>query len=165
MTGEEIRDALLAVSGKLDPALGGRGYRDVREYKFKGSHFYDPIPQDKPEQFRRTLYRFSPRGAKRTMLDTLDCPDPSAITPNRAVTTTPLQSLALMNNDLVLSLADAFAARLGDESKPVRRAYELAFGRAPSAEEQKLGETFLREYGTAAYCRVLFNCNEFLHVR
>ncbi len=165
MTGEEIRDALLAVSGKLDPALGGRGYRDVREYKFKGSHFYDPIPQDKSEQFRRTLYRFSPRGAKRTMLDTLDCPDPSAITPSRAVTTTPLQSLALMNNDLVLTLANAFAARLGDESKPVRRAYELAFGRAPSAEEQKLGETFLREYGTAAYCRVLFNCNEFLHVR
>lgn len=165
LTGEEIRDALLAVSGKLDPALGGPGYRDVREYKFKGSHFYDPVPQDKPEQFRRTLYRFSPRGARRTMLDTLDCPDPSAITPSRAVTTTPLQSLALMNNDLVLALADAFAARLGKEDRPVRRAYELAFGRAPSAEEQKLGETFLRQHGAAAYCRVLFNCNEFLHVR
>ena len=165
LTGEEIRDALLAVSGRLDPAIGGPGYRDVREYKFKGSHFYDPIPQDKPEQFRRTLYRFSPRGAKRTMLDTLDCPDPSAITPSRAVTTTPLQSLALMNNDLVLALADAFAARLQAEANPIDRAYELAFGRPPSAEERKLGVDFLREHGTAAYCRVLFNCNEFLHVR
>ena len=99
------------------------------------------------------------------MLDTLDCPDPSAITPSRAVTTTPLQSLALMNNDLVLLLSDVFAARLANTANPILRAYELAFGRKPSAEEIELGKTFLREHGTAAYCRVIFNCNEFIHVR
>ena len=165
LTGEEIRDSMLFVSGRLDATLGGEGYRDVREYKFKGSHFYDPIPQTQPNQFRRTLYRFSPRGAKRTMLDTLDCPDPSAITPSRAVTTTPLQSLALMNNDLVLLLSDVFAARLANTANPIQRAYQLAFGRQPSAEEIELGKTFLREHGNAAYCRIIFNCNEFIHVR
>ena len=101
MEGEALRDSMLAIAGKLDDTIGGKGYRDMREYKFKGSHFYDPIPQDRPEQFRRTIYRFSPRGAKRTILDTFDCPDPSAITPNRAETTTPLQSLALMNLSLI----------------------------------------------------------------
>ena len=99
------------------------------------------------------------------MLDTLDCPDPSAITPSRAVTTTPLQSLALMNNDLVLLLSDVFAARLANTANPIQRAYELAFGRQPSAEEIELGKTFLREHGNAAYCRIIFNCNEFIHVR
>ena len=99
------------------------------------------------------------------MLDTLDCPDPSAITPKRAVTTTPLQSLALMNNDLVLALADQFAKRIEAESDPVQMAYKLTFGRPPSDAEQKLGKGFIQTHGMAAYCRILFNSNEFLHVR
>ena len=110
--GESLRDSILSIAGKLDVTMGGKGYRDMREYKFKGSHFYDPIPQTQTEQFRRTIYRFSPRGAKRTMLDTFDCPDPSAVTPKRAETTTPLQSLSLMNNAFVLLMADAVATRL-----------------------------------------------------
>ena len=165
LVGEEVRDAMLSISGRLDLTLGGKGYRDVREYRHKGSHFYDPIPQDQPPQFRRTLYRFSPRGAKRTMLDTLDCPDPSAITPSRAVTTTPLQSLALMNNDLVLELAKDFAQHLEGESEPVKRAYLLTYGRQPDPRERELGHGFILKYGLPAYCRALFNSNEFLHVR
>ncbi len=165
MEGEEVRDAILAISGKLDLSIGGRGYRDVKEYKYRGSHFYDPVPQDKPEQFRRTLYRFSPRGARRTMLDTLDCPDPSAITPNRAATTTPLQSLALMNNDLVLDMAGAFAKRLEGQDDPVSLAYQLAYNRLPTREEKELGGGFIPKHGLPAYCRALFNSNEFLHVR
>ena len=99
------------------------------------------------------------------MLDTLDCPDPSAITPKRAVTTTPLQSLALMNNDLVLALADQFAEQIKSEPNPVMWAYELTFGRPPSPAEQKLSQDFIQTHGMAAYCRILFNSNEFLHVR
>ncbi|MFP6906297.1 MAG: DUF1553 domain-containing protein [Verrucomicrobiota bacterium] len=167
---EALRDALLMVSGKLVPDIGGKGYRDVREYKFKGSHFYDLIPQDKPEQFRRTLYRFSPRGAKRTILDVFDCPDPSAITPNRAVTTTPLQSLALMNNPLVLFLADAFADRIRREvgtetDAQVRQVHLLAYGRVPGREEIDLTREFITSHNLEAYCRVVFNSNEFLYVR
>lgn len=169
MEGEVLRDTLLAIAGKLDHTVGGKGYRDVREYKYKGSHFYDPIPQDQSEQFRRTIYRFSPRGAKRTMLDTFDCPDPSALTPKRAETTTPLQSLSLMNNQFVLSMADAAAARLQssrtDTVEQVRELTRLAYGREAESQEIDRAIPFIREHGLAAYCRVVFNSNELLYVR
>ena len=52
----------------------------------------------------------------RGLLDALDCPDPSTTTPRRAVTTTPLQALVMLNNALVLQLADRFAERLVREA-------------------------------------------------
>ncbi len=142
----------------------------MKEYKFKGSHFYDPIPQDQPQQFRRTLYRFSPRGARRTLLDTFDCPDPSALTPRRASTTTPLQSLALMNNELVLAMAQAFAERLKREAgaqveDQIQWAHRYALGREASEDEVALSRPFIEEHGLAAWARVLLNTNELLHVR
>ena len=142
----------------------------MKEYKFKGSHFYDIIEQNKPEQFRRTVYRFSPRGAKRTMLDTFDCPDPSAITPQRAETTTPLQSLALMNNKFVLLMAEFMADRLrkeagGSVEKQVEYACRIAFGRKAAKTDIDIGLPFIKEHGLSAYCRVIFNSNEMLYVR
>jgi hypothetical protein len=170
LEGEILRDTLLVLSGKLDPKFGGRGYRDMREYKFKGSHFYDVISQDHPEQFRRTIYRFSPRGAMRTLLDTFDCPDPSAITPQRAVTTTPLQSLALMNNDFVVNMSQAFARRLESQAglnaqQQVFLAYRLAYGRGAEEQAMKISVPFIEKHGLAAWCRVIFNSNELLYVR
>jgi hypothetical protein len=169
LEGEALRDTMLAIAGKLDETVGGKGYRDMREYKFKGSHFYDPIPQTHPEQFRRTIYRFSPRGAKRTMLDTFDCPDPSAITPQRAETTTPLQSLALMNNAFVMQMADATAARLRSNhtapEQQIRQLLLLAYSREATRQDVDRALPFVRDHGLAAYCRVVFNSNELLYVR
>lgn len=170
LAAEEMRDTMLAASGKLNRELGGVGYRDVRAYSFKGSNFYDIIVQDKPEQFRRTIYRFSPRGARRNLLDTFDCPDASALAPDRASTTTPLQSLALMNNRFVLRQSDFFAERLkaeagADISAQLRLAHQLTLSRPVAARELALAETFVKAHGLAAYCRVLFNTNAFLYVR
>ena len=64
---EAIRDSMLTVSGLLDRTIGGAGYRDVRHYQHKGSNFYDPVDQNGPQFNRRTIYRFAPRGARRTM--------------------------------------------------------------------------------------------------
>ena len=167
--GEVLRDSMLSIAGKLDMSIGGKGYRDMREYKFKGSHFYDPIPQTEAEQFRRTIYRFSPRGAKRTMLDTFDCPDPSAITPNRAETTTPLQSLSLMNNAFVLLMAEAMAERLQtnntDTDAQVRELFRLAYSREAANKDIRQATPFIEKHGLSAYCRVVFNSNELLYVR
>lgn len=169
LEGEAVRDSLLEIAGKLNPTIGGKGYRDMREYKYKGSHFYDPIPQTEVEQFRRTVYRFSPRGAKRTMLDTFDCPDPSAITPDRAETTTPLQSLALMNNAFVIRMANATAERLQtnhpDIESQVGALFRKAYGREAEHAELHRAAPFIEKHGLPAYCRVVFNSNELLYVR
>ena len=170
LAAEEMRDTMLVASGKLNRHLGGVGYRDVRAYSFKGSNFYDIIAQDKPEQFRRTIYRFSPRGARRNLLDTFDCPDSSALAPDRASTTTPLQSLALMNNRFVLSQSIMFADRLSTEAgenikSQLILAHELALSRAVSPVEMALAFDFVKNHGMAAYCRVLLNTNAFLYVR
>lgn len=170
LSGEEMRDAMLQISGILAPVMGGRGYRDLRAFKRGSSFFYDLMDQDQPDQFRRTLYRFSPRGARRSMLDTFDCPDPSAITPVRASTTTPLQSLSLMNNTFVLLLADALAERLtqevGNDLEPqIQRVIALAYNRATREEDLDLTREFVSKHGLPAYCRIIFNSNEFLYVR
>lgn len=174
---EQLRDAILSVSGQLDLTVGGVGYRDVRAYMYKGSFFYDPIEPtntntDADEQggaSRRTVYRFAPRGAKKNLLDTFDCPDPSVMAPKRAVTTTPLQALTLMNNPFVFDMADRFAARaiahVADVDGQVTRIYELAYARPPRDNELSDARLFIGKHGLPAFCRVIFNSNEFLYVQ
>ncbi len=166
---EEIRDAVLVATGKLNPAIGGVGYRDVRHFEFKGSNFYESVNETGLEALRRTIYRFSPRGGRNPFLDTFDCPDPSVTTPKRAATTTPLQALALMNNALVFSLADDFADRMqrevGDSTDAqVKLVCLVAYGREADEQEVRLASQFVNEHGLASYCRVILNSNEFLYV-
>jgi hypothetical protein len=61
---------------------------------------------------RRTVYRTWVRSGRSQFLDVFDCPDPSAQAPKRAVTTTPLQALSMLNNSFVLRMADQFAAHI-----------------------------------------------------
>jgi hypothetical protein len=103
------------------------------------------------------------------LLDVFDCPDPSATAPTRAVTTTPLQALALSNNSFVLRLADQFAERLRCEAgeraeHQVRLAYRLAYGRLPREEEISLAKRVVEKNGLAVLTRAIFNSNEFLYV-
>lgn len=167
---ETLRDALLVVTDRLDRQVGGDGYRDMRHYFFKGSHFYELLSETGPDARRRTIYRFTPRGNQNPFLSTFDCPDPSATTPRRPVTTTPLQALALLNNAMVFDLADHFAARIQTEAgtevgQQVRMAYELAYGRPTTDDELARCEKFVQQQDLASLCRVMFNSNEFLYVR
>ena len=129
-----------------------------------------PVEPDGPGFDRRTLYRTWARGGRSAFLDAFDCPDPSTTAPRRPVTTTPLQALALLNNALVLHLADAFADRLAreagdDPGRQVDRAYRLAFGRAPDARRARAGRRGSSS-GSArpTLARAIFNSNEFLYV-
>ena len=87
---EVIRDSILNVSGQLNPKMSGPGYRDFKMFKHKGSWVYDPIDPEGAEFNRRSIYRTWARGNVHPLLTPLDCPDPSAATPVRSVTTTPL---------------------------------------------------------------------------
>jgi hypothetical protein len=169
LEGEAVRDAMLATSGLLNRTIGGKGFSDYKERNFNGTAYYDPFDPDSPDAQRRSIYRFLPRGGNTGLLDTLDCPDPAAAAPRRAITTTPLQALSLWNGGFALRVSAAFADRVAKElpndvPKQVGRAWQLAFGRDPTAAERALGEKLVTEHGLKALTRSLFNANEFLVV-
>ncbi len=166
---EATRDFVLAVSGKLNlQQTVGPGFTDFT-YTEGYAPVYQHITADTPELWRRSIYRFVVRSTPQKFLTTLDCPDPANLTPARMTTTTALQSLALFNNDFILRQSRYFAERLRQEfgteiSRQVRQAYALAFSREPTAEEQQLATQFIQANDLFAFCRSLFNANEFVYV-
>ena len=102
------------------------------------------------------------------MLESLDCPLPAVRTPKRSVTTTSLQALSLMNNEFVQHRSVSFASRLERESAVrdarVERAFLLALGRRPSADEVASSRALVDTHGLRALCWGLLNTSEFLYV-
>ena len=165
---ETIRDTVLAITGQLNPTMYGPGYHDFRTFNFN-SQFYEMLDPVGATFNRRSLYRTWVRSGRNQFLDVFDCPDPSAQAPKRAVTTTPLQALSMLNNSFVLRMTDQFANRVADSSatsadEQAREAYRRAFGRSPSDEERTSVAMFIEQHGLAALARVIFNSNEFLYI-
>ena len=168
MEAEALRDAMLFVAEELNPRIGGPGFHDFRTFT-RNSQFYEMLDPAGFAFQRRSLYRTWVRSGRSSFLDVFDCPDPSAVAPNRAITTTPLQALSLMNNSFSLRMADRLSERILSEAGPhpelqVRSAYQKTLGREPRREEQAASERFMTKHGLPALCRVLFNSNEFLYV-
>jgi hypothetical protein len=166
---EVVRDSILKVAGQFNPQMGGPGFRDFNMRNHKSSMVYDPIDPEGAEFNRRSIYRTWARGSVHPLLAPLDCPDPSATAPVRSVTTTPLGALAMLNTSFVLRMCDHFAERIrtgeGDDIQDqAKLGIRLAFAREANAEELKLTIEFIKTAGLEAYCRVLFNSNEFLYV-
>lgn len=164
---ETLRDAMLSVAGQLNVAAGGPSFKDVSVIENNGTTYYEPIDAVGESVWRRTVYRFNPRGGRSALLDTFDCPDPAASAPRRAVTTTPLQSLSLLNNVFVLRMADAMAERVindvgVDPARQVNHAWQLAIAREPFPVEQQMSLQLIEQHGLPALCRGLFNFNEFV---
>mgnify|MGYP001240704644 FL=1 len=165
--GEVLRDSLLFVSGALNPQQGGPGFEDVKEIHFNAGRYYHPIVREGSEFDRRTIYRFTPRGGRDSLLDGFDCPDPSTTTPARTVTTTPLQALSLRNSPFIWRLAKRLAKRLEDEvgedpAAQVEQAWMLCLGRIPDNDERQRAVGLVREHGMPALARILFNSGEFV---
>ncbi len=179
---EVIRDAVLAVSGRLNPTLGGppvpvhltefvvgRGRPD------KGG----PLDGDG----RRSLYTAVRRNFLPTLMLTFDTPTPFSTVGRRNVTNVPAQALALMNDPLFHEQALVWATRLLHETPgagvPERLVwlYETAYGRPPTAEEASACAETLAELkplhgdgdGEAAVwgdlCHALLSANDFIYVR
>ncbi len=166
---EAVRDAMLSLSGRLNTRMGGPSFRPFTVTVFN-STFYTLTDETTPETRRRTVYRMGVNSAKDPLLETLDCPDPSVKAPRRAVTTTPLQALGLMNSAFVRRQAKGFAERVAREAgdDPTARvvlAYRLVFGRAPTDAEKERAVGHVRENGIESLCWVLLNASEFLYLR
>ncbi len=167
---ESLRDAMLSVSGKLGIDAGGPSFKDVSVVSNSGTTYYEPLDVDGEAFWRRTVYRFSPRGGRSSLLDTFDCPDPASSAPDRAVTTTPLQALSLLNNAFVLRMAEHFADRLvsqcgDDATNQITQAWRIAIGREPTDKERELSSDLVAKHGLSSLCRGLFNFNEFVAVQ
>ena len=165
---ESLRDATLAVTGCLNPEMKGPGYRDF-DYEEAYAPVYRYVTPDKPELWRRSIYRFIVRSTPHAFLTTLDCPNPANLTPARLETTTALQSLALLNNDFMLRQAGHWATRLekeagADPAAQVRRGYALALVREPDETELAAAVALVKRAGLPQFCRMLFNANEFIYV-
>ncbi len=162
---EEIRDAMLAVAGVLTPDMGGPGFRLYR-YLEDNVATYVPLETHGPETYRRAVYHQNARAARVDLLGEFDCPDNAFAEPRRAATTSPLQALTLMNHRFTFDMAEALAARLEREADApadqVRRAFRLAYARPPDPVEIDAATDLIRAHGLRAFCRALFNSNEFL---
>lgn len=148
---EAIRDAMLSVSGRLNPKMYGPSmYPFVPKEALAGSSDPDKIwpAFDEQEASRRTVYAFIKRSLVVPMIEVLDLCDTTRSSAKRAVTSVAPQALTLFNGHFVNQQAGHFAARLEreagqDSEKQIRLAYMLSFSRDPTANEVRAMQDYL----------------------
>jgi hypothetical protein len=165
---EPLRDSILAVSGSLNPKMGGPGF-DLFEPNTNYVKVYTTKTTFTDDDFRRMVYQSKPRAELDSFFGTFDCPDAGQVQPARTVSTTPLQALNMMNGDFLLDQAARFAKRVereagSDASRQVARAFELAFGRPATDREIAAGRELVADHGLLILCRSLYNASEFITV-
>jgi hypothetical protein len=165
---ESIRDAILAVSGCLDTRMGGPGYT-IWEKNTNYVAVYKPLTELGLDAFRRMVYQFKPRSQPDPTFGAFDCPDAALVAPRRNVSTTALQALNLLNGEFVVRQAACFAERLraeagSDPARQIDRGFRLAFGRPPSFAERAAAISLIASHGGSAFCRAIYNANEFIYV-
>jgi hypothetical protein len=174
LSAEEIRDSMLAVTGKLDLKTGGPGFR-LYEYQQDNVATYKPLDVHGPDTYRRAIYHHNARASRIDLLTEFDSPDPALGEPRRASTTNALQALTLLNHRFSLDMATFLATRASedaaDDSSKITRAFELTFGRMPSSIELENASKLVSEIdaktpgkGLIAICRAILNSNEFLYL-
>ncbi len=165
---EPLRDAILAVSGNLNLAMGGPGF-DLFEPNTNYVKVYTSRKDFGPDQWRRMVYQTKPRMQLDDTFGAFDCPDAGQAAPKRTESTTPLQALNLLNSAFLVQQSEIFAKRVeaeaGDDvGQQVKRAFALAFQREPSAADLTAATQLVRGEGLPALCRALLNANEFVMV-
>jgi hypothetical protein len=159
---EELRDAMLAVSGRLNLAPGGSESGEFLygrgEVIDKNRDFFRPNRVRPDDSFysdsrRRSIYLPVVRNAVPDVLALFDGADPNAVTARRNDSTDPSQALFLLNHPLVRNTALHFAERLlqspaSSDGERVSLAYRLALARTATAAEQAAVLQFLADYQT-----------------
>ncbi|MDA9763956.1 DUF1549 and DUF1553 domain-containing protein [Opitutales bacterium] len=159
MDAEQLRDAMLHVTGEMDLTMGGRAVEEEAST-------------------RRSIYVVNKRNKHSTMMNNFDTPDLHNSCHLRDVTTTPIQALALINGTWTLKRAERFAEHLGNievqnKKERISIAFQKALGRAPKEDELKEAQAFLEltkdnpqeeREAWVDLCHVLINTNEFIYI-
>ena len=140
---EIIRDNALTIAGILNPKLGGKSIKPEQppgtwEINEMGGYNYDKSKGD--DLYRRGIYVYWRRSTVYPSFITLDAPTREFCNAQRAKTSTPLQSLVLMNDPVFVEAARAFALRILKEGGPdnpskLRFAWRATLGRVPTDRE------------------------------
>ncbi len=128
---EQVRDALFAIAGDLD----------LKRLAGPGANATDPV---------RSVYTRILRNSRDPVLDVFDAPLWFNSTSSRDLTTTPVQSLLLLNSPFLLHRGEALAQRILRElpnanqtDERIQRLYSLLYGRTPSTAELARARQFL----------------------
>ena len=172
LSAEEVRDAMLCVSGRLNPQMGGPSVIVPVDPEMVGL-LYDPdqweVTDDSSQHDRRSIYLMAKRNLRLPFLEVFDQPDLLTSCARREQSTHAPQALELLNGPLANDLAKSLGERLrsecaGDVSKSIERAFELATGRRPSPRQQELATEFLKDHPLSEFALAMFNLNAFLYV-
>lgn len=157
LTAEELRDSMLAVSGELNPGIGGLPIMpdmnlevalQPRMIQFSIAPAYQPSLTPE-ERNRRSLYVYRVRGLADPFLESFNQPSPNDSCEMRDSASVSPQAFTLLNSDLVSDRSIAFARRLETEAKTIEnridRAFHLAFSRPARATELEKLSAYVKE--------------------
>ena len=181
---EVIRDSILAISGRLNPAMGGPpvpvwaasdGSVNVRREKLRH-------PSD---EHRRSIYLLARRNFQLSTMTVFDRPSMSTTCPQRETSAVPLQSLMMLNNNFILQHTELLANRVAlvkglSRNEQIEKAFRMVLARKPNESErrvlldlhQRQSETLTAEGIPASdiprqalvrVCHTLINTSEFLY--
>jgi hypothetical protein len=182
---EIVRDAVLAVSGKLDATLGGAPI--LVEPRPDGTFVIPDKGLPTPtSQWRRTLYLLARRNYHPTILSVFDQPNLTTNCTGRESSAVVLQSLTMLNDRFLLEQAEHLAARVSgtagsNTSEQIELAFRITLGRLPrDSEQMACVEFFRRQFqhyseeklpadqaalkALSQVCHTLLNASEFLYV-
>ena len=169
---EEIRDAMLAVSGTLNPRMGGPSVI-VPVDKELVSALYKPaqwaVTPDPKEHARRSIYLIAKRNLRVPFMEVFDAPDGLVSCPRRESSTHAGQALELLNGEFANQQAEFLARRLELDAGAGGRgqvdlAYRLVAGRPPNAKEMQVALGFLKSQPVREFALAMLNLNAFLYV-
>jgi hypothetical protein len=168
---EQIRDAILAVSGRLDKQMYGKSV-PLRNRQFVFNH--TSVDHTRYESLRRAVYLPVIRNNLYTLFGQFDFPDPTMPTGNRNATVVAPQALLMMNDELIMDSAEELAKRVSETSQHpsqwIERAYQLTLGRMPMESEMDRAKRFLVDETDSLssrwvlLCQSLLSCNEFIYL-
>jgi hypothetical protein len=182
LSAEEVRDSMLAVSGRLNLKQGGPSIyppipREVLAGQSRPGAGWKTSPPD--EAVRRSVYIHVKRSLLVPLLAQFDLADTDASCPVRFTTTVSTQALGLLNGEFSSEQAEAFVRRLKREAPAgleaqLRRAVRLITGRVPAAAEVADDVAFVNslrqtdglgeDEALRFYCLMLLNANEFIYL-
>ncbi len=176
MDAEQIRDSLLAISGMLDMAIGGKSI-PLRNRQFVFDH--TSIDNTRYESCKRAAFLPVVRNNLYTLFEQFDFPDPTMPTGSRNTTIVAPQALLMMNSELVMNSAKHLGASLfsnsTDNTIRIENLYRVVLGRKPLSNEVSRAISFLEDgvkpnsVGAAQdrwnqLCHSLLLCNESIFI-